>query len=170
MKSLFTKLINLIKLGYISRSLPDTNDEPLTQVSYFNTTLYARVISPYGLYSNLPENTGVILWNVNGHETNPAAMGYYRQDRFKGLASGEVLTGNPITKSYIKFTADGKIEIISTGDVDLTVSGTVNIDAAQTNLGVGGNDIARSGDPVKVNVAGTDYFGTITAGGTNTST
>jgi hypothetical protein len=79
----------------------------------------------------------------------------------------------------IKLTATG-LEITTSGDIDVTAGGdanitanNVNIDASVTNLGVGGEPIARVGDEVQVIItsgssAGT-WDGTITSGGDNTS-
>ena len=69
-------------------------------------------------------------------------------------------------------TVDGEMNITVTGDCNLTAS-NVNIDAATTNLGVGGNKIARLGDAVQVTVVGGSsagvHSGTITSAGVNTS-
>lgn len=192
MKSILTKIKSLIKRGYISRVSTNTSFYQIMQVSYLGKTGDAEYISPYGLYSNCPTKIPVIIWNLQGYENNRAAMPFSEDDRFKDLAVGEVKVGSPVSGSYVYFKADGKIEIKSNGDLDinitgnanLTVSGDVNlnandvnitatssvsIDSPSTSLGTGGNPIARNGDQIKVNVGGTDYFGTITGGGNNTS-
>ena len=69
-------------------------------------------------------------------------------------------------------TVGGAVNITVTGDCDLKAA-NVSIDAATTNLGVGGAPIARVGDAVTVNVIGGSsagpHSGTITGGGVNTS-
>lgn len=72
-------------------------------------------------------------------------------------------------------TIDGAANVVINGDCNLTAS-TVNVDASQTNLGTGGQQIARLGDQVTVQVIGVqpggatiEATGTITEGGTNTS-
>lgn len=57
---------------------------------------------------------------------------------------------------------------VNSANINLTASSKVNIVSPLTSLG-GGLALARTGDAIKVNVGGTDYFGTITGGGTNTS-
>ena len=53
------------------------------------------------------------------------------------------------------------------GDVNLTTTGTVNLNAPNVNLGgSGGSPIARQGDTIQVVVSGTPYNGTITSGST----
>ena len=177
MNSLLTKIKSLIKRGYVSRASANDSFYQIMQVSYLGKAGDAEYISPYGLYSNCPTKTPVVIWNLQGYENNRAAMPFSENDRFKNLAVGEVKVGSPVTESYVYFKSDGKIEIESkgdldiniTGDVNLTASGNVNISAPKTNLGAAGNAIARTGDQIKVNVGGTDYFGTITGGGNNTS-
>ena len=157
----------------------------LTGFSALGRTANAQRISPYGLYANWPLNTKLVKWNILGQEENKVCLAFSQADRFKNLAEGEVIVGNPKTGSYIKFAGDSKIEIVGTdeieinasgdvkinvtGDIDMTVSGNVDVDATQVNLGVGGNQIARLGDQITVNVGGTDYIGAITSAGTNTS-
>ena len=104
-------------------------------------------------------------------------MGYSQAERFKNLESGEVVVGNPVTQSFVKFDKDGNITIDSkkdvtinsTAEINVTSSGSVNVDAPVVNLGSGGLPIARTGDAVTVTISGTPHVGTITGGGTNTS-
>lgn len=164
-KKIYNKIKNLIKFGYVSLETTDSGDYPVAQVTYFGKTLPVEIITPYGLYVNLPENTKVVLWNINANEENQVAIGFSQQDRFKNLESGEVLVGNPKTGSYIKLKANGSIEIESKDKIDITVNGEVDIDAAKINLGSGGARIARLGDEVTVG----SNTGTITGAGVNTS-
>jgi len=130
-------------------------------------------IFPYGMHANLPVDALVTLFSVNGQEQNLAGIGEVPEKRIKNLESGEVVFFHPATKTKIHFKNDDDLDIeVGTGNVNLTAN-NVNIDAVQTNLGVGGPDIARVGDTVEVNVgsgssAGT-WTGTITTGGVNTS-
>jgi len=68
-------------------------------------------------------------------------------------------------------TISGEMNVTVTGDCNLNAD-NVNIDASVTNIGVGGNRIARLGDTVQVaNVqsGGSTANGTITSAGVNTS-
>lgn len=176
MKELYTVSKNLIIRGRVIKSLPDDKSIPLTLITFMGQQQLVMPLFPYGMSANLPEDTEVIAISVNLDESNRICIGYSLNDRFRN-ESGEVTFGNPKTESKIKFDKNGKIaiesksnlEISVTGDVNLTVSGNVNIDASQVNLGSGGNEIARKGDNIVVNVGGSDYTGTITTGGTNTS-
>ena len=173
----YLKLKNIIKLGLVTESVPDTGKINLAKVTYEGKTPRDMpVISPYGLFVNLPPDTLGLILCPNGNEANAVCIGFCADERLKDIASGEVAIGNPLTKSKIHFLADGKIrieasnnadiEIITGGDVKVTAN-NVNIDAQKVNLGVGGNRIARLGDTVHVNTSTGD--GTITSAGENTS-
>lgn len=84
-------------------------------------------------------------------------------------ATGSV---NITQSSGVTIDNSGTTEINSSGNVSVNAP-TVNIEASVTNLGAGGQAIARLGDSVQVNVtsgssSGT-WSGTITSAGTNTS-
>lgn len=164
-KNLDVKLRNLIKRGYVSYFIKDENLHAIAQITYFGKTSNAEIISPYGLSVGLPEETNLIIFNIQGKEENKACIGYSQHDRFLNLKQGEVVIGSPKTKSYIKFKEDGTIEIDSKGTINIKVNGDVNIDATKVNLGVGGAKIARLGDEVTVGMA----KGAITSAGENTS-
>ncbi len=181
MNYLYTKILNLVKRAFVSISLPDDKASGAAQVSYFGKTGISEVVSPYGLSVRLPTGIQVLLFSVQSQENNRAAIGYSQKDRFKDLEEGEVVIGNPLTRSFIKFAKDGSITIDSkakinitsadnviidvTGTVDLKATGEVTVDSPKVNLGVGGPPIARLGDTVMV--SGTP--GTITSAGVNTS-
>ena len=136
---------------------------------------------------------------VGGDEGNLVVLPDRSQDRVKDLKEGEVAFFNPLTKSRTIYRQNGDMEVVTegesgdrlttikkdeittiggkltmtvVGDVDLTAA-NVNIDAATTNLGVGGPAIARVGDAVQVAVTGGSsagtYNGTIISGGVNSS-
>lgn len=181
MKYLYTKILNIVKRAFVSQSLTDDKSSGIVQVSYFGKTGVSEVISPYGLSVRLPTGIQVLLFAVQSQENNRACIGYSQKDRFKDLEEGEVVIGNPLTRSFIKFDIDGNIEIESTGKidiksakdvtidvtgtVDLKATGDVTVDSPKVNLGIGGPPIARLGDTVMV--SGTP--GTITSAGVNTS-
>jgi len=173
LNAICTKLANLIKYAYVSRTIEDNQKVALTQASFLGKTANVQVISPYGLSVHLPLKTKLLLFNIQGIEENRAVIGFSQDERFKNLKEGEVIVGSPKTQTYIKFDKDGNIEIIGKGKINVTTTGDIdfkcdnfNIDATQVNLGQGGNKIARLGDEVTV---GTET-GTITGSGNNTST
>lgn len=169
---MLNRLINLIKRGRVSRTDSDSRKLPIHQVTYMGDTAEFVAIFPYGVHANLPEDAIVTLFSVNGQEQNLAGIGEVPEKRIKNLESGEVVFFHPTTKTRIHFKNNGDLDIDVIGDVNLNAN-NVNIDAAVSNIGVGGNNIARVGDSVEVNVgsgssSGT-WSGTITSGGVNTS-
>jgi len=169
-RRIFNKVHNLIKYGYVSLPGNDfsINGKPVTkahaQIISLGSPRAIAVISPYGLNANLPLKTKVLIWNILGQEDNPVCIGFSQEDRFKDLKPGEVVVGNPKSRAFIKFDKDGNIEINAPGELNIKAT-KVNIDADETNLGVGGAKIARLGDEVTVN----SDIGTITGSGDNTS-
>jgi hypothetical protein len=108
-----------------------------------------------------------------GQEENKVTIGTLPQSRPKGLEEGEFYVSNLLTGSIILFKKSGKIEIQSKNDLDITVSGDVNLTAdtaninANTNLGGGGPAIARVGDDVVGLVFPFPVIGTIGTGSSN---
>lgn len=172
MKKIFNKICNMIKFGYVSLVGKDDTDYPILQATYLNKTSNVLLITPYGLSSNPPLKTKMLLFNILGSESNKAGIAFSLKNRFKNLKAGEVVVGNIETQSFIKFSENGGIEIESAGKIIINVIGDVdlkanevNIDATKTNLGTGGARIARLGDAVDVG----GNPGTITGAGVNTS-
>lgn len=79
-------------------------------------------------------------------------------------------------KGEVYLKNDGKLNAVANEDISLTTQKNINLETAvldvaagQTNLGLGGQPIARLGDEITVVIAGVTYKGTITSGGANTS-
>jgi len=96
-------------------------------------------------------------------------------DRLTTIKKDEIMTvGGDKTVTVTgddTLTVAGKMTITVTGDCDLKAA-SVNIDASVTNLGVGGNAIARLGDAVQVTgvqSGASTATGTITSAGVNKS-
>lgn len=163
-------LRNLIKRAYITLTNDDSGQFSVTQVNSLDKTMPAEAIYPYGLYAQAPVNCLALIMSIQNDEGNLVAIPYGSQIRIKGLKSGEVAVGNVVSKAYIKFDESGNIIINSLTNGKTTVNTDLNVSGSHlTNLGSGGQPIARKGDIIKVNIGGTDYFGTIETGGQNTS-
>lgn len=177
----------------------DDRDIRVQQVAYNGKAEDAEIYAPYGVSYNLPPDCLCLYVQVGGDEGNLVVLPDRSQDRVKDLKEGEVAFFNPLTKSRTIYRQNGDMEVVTegesgdrlttikkdeittiggkltmtvVGDVDLTAA-NVNIDAATTNLGVGGPAIARVGDAVQVAVTGGSsagtYNGTIISGGVNSS-
>lgn len=88
-------------------------------------------------------------------------------------SDGTLSTGKIIIEAqHAVFDLSANFEV-NCSVANITAPSSVNIDSPSTNLGVGGNPIARVGDSVEVTItsgssSGT-WSGTITSGGANTS-
>ncbi|MFA5369083.1 MAG: hypothetical protein WC303_03760 [Candidatus Paceibacterota bacterium] len=107
-----TKISNLIKRGYITLTNSDESSVAYCQVSYLDEKIETiESIYPYGLSANAPLNNIVLLFNVNGSESNLAGIPYSQSNRFKNLKPGEVAIGSPMSGSYIKFNESKDITV-----------------------------------------------------------
>ena len=157
-------IFNLIKRTLVSRKTADSGQFPVAQVSWNGKVGDIEVIYPYGLSGNLPIDSLVLTFNVNGQEENRAGIGNTPKRRFKNLKEGEVAVGNPLTKSVIKFLENGDIEITGTnnqninitGDVNLTVGGNLNITTTgNTTITTTGNTTIDSTGNMSSTIGGT---------------
>lgn len=152
----------------ITRKGSEKSDYPIQQATYLGRVADVTVLFPYGMHANLPiGQTGLMIDRAGRVFMGASAVGRIT------VEEGEVVFFHPQTKSKTTYKNSGNVDIESAKDVNVKAT-NVNVDADVTNLGVGGLPIARAGDPVQVVVtsgssAGT-YTGTITMGGSNTST
>lgn len=156
-------LFNLIKRAVVSRKTADTGQFPAAQVTWNGKVADINVITPYGLYHNLPTDSLVLTFNVLGQEENLAGIGNTPKRRFKNLQEGEVAIGNPLTGSVVKFLENGDIEVTGknnqnvniTGNVNLVVGGNVNITTTgNTTIDSTGNMSSTIGGTLTANVTG----------------
>jgi len=189
---------NFLRRCVISLVGKDERDIRVQQVSYNGKADDAEIWAPYGMSYNLPPDCLSLYAQIGGDEGNLIVFPDRSQDRVKNLKEGEVSFFNPLTKTSTTYRKNGDLEIVTsgdsgdmsvtikkdltitvTGDVNITAGGdvdvtatNVNIDASATNLGVGGQPIARVGDSVEVtgvSSGSSTRTGTITSGGVNTS-
>jgi phage baseplate assembly protein gpV len=129
---------NIIKRCFITKAGADNQQFPVSQISYLEKTSDCEIVMPYGLYGNPPANSMGILFHPFGEEQNRMGIFNVTGSRFKNLKEGEVVAGNPLTLSNIKFDKDGNVTITVknnlqiTVDVDnnITISGSYNLNAA----------------------------------------
>lgn len=189
MLGFLAKLKNIVRAGKITGPADNSKQFPVQQISFKGKLADTLMVFPYGVYANVSTDDALaLMFAIDGNEENRAAIAYTPQKRPTDLANGEVAFYHPFSNSFIKFRNDGTIAIDAkgvlnldaTGDININVSGdanitasSVNIDASVTNLGVGGQPIARVGDAVQVTITGGSSAGTasgtITSGGANTS-
>jgi len=173
---------NMIARCRVSRSGGDGGQFPVNQISYYDKTSECEVITPYGLYSNPPVNSLGILFHSEGQEQNRAGIFNVTGTRFKNLKEGEVVTGNTVSLSNIKFDSDGNViitvknnlEIVVDADNNITIQGAynltsvgnANIEAPTINLTgnvvISGTLTANNG-AITMNAGNFNTTGTITA-------
>lgn len=166
---------NLIKRALITLKVVDSGNYQKGQVSYNEKVKNVHILHDYGFSSSCPIGSLGVLFNVGSQEENITGIfDAPPASRIKNLKTGECIVYNSVTGTYIKQDSDGNFEIETNGG-NVTINNATNviIDADKTDLGIGGNKIARLGDTVEVIVTGGSsagtYSGTITSGGTNTS-
>jgi len=122
--------------------LDDTTPWPLGKCEYNGKPTQYVIMTPYGLFSNAPQDAFVLMFSNQGQESTKFGIEQTPRERFKNLKAGEVAIGNVITKSVVIFKENG--------DVDLTTSGE-NGDLLVT---VKKDSIINIGGDATVNVTG----------------
>jgi len=167
------KLLNMIKRSVVTNPSTDTMQFPIAQISYNGKIANTEILWPYGIGGILPKDSIGLTFAVMGQEENKVTIGSFPQIRPRGLVEGEFYVSNLLTGSIILFKKDGKIEIQSKNNLEISVDGDVNITAntaninAKTNLGGGGPAIARVGDVVNSNSFPFPPIGIIATGSPN---
>ena len=123
-----------------------------------------------GTIGENPANSVIFAWRDGiERKSRPGEKRIYAVNTEDGNVCGEIYLRND---GIIEINNSEDLNIVVNGNVNLTAA-NVNVDAATTNLGVGGPQIARLGDEVTVEVTGGSsagtYKGTITSAGVNTS-
>lgn len=152
-------LLQLIKQAYISAVNDDSKVFPIADVTYNSKISKAVRFSPYGLCSNAPLNSNVILLTIDGMESLKYALCDDMQNRFKNLKEGEVVLYNYVSGSYVYLKENGDvhinckndIQIDVVGDANITVTGDVTITAPTINLT---GDVVISGEAT---IGGIDF-------------
>lgn len=118
---------NLIKRAYVSLVGNDDQQFQTTQISYLNKTNVMEVIYPYGLSGNPPQDSLVLLFNVQAQEENRAGIANLPQQRFRNLNEGEVAVGNYLTTSNVKFADNGDVIVTTRNNQEVTIDQNANI-------------------------------------------
>ena len=73
--NLLRKIKSMIVRAVVTRSLPDTGDYPVVQISYLGKTANAEAIWQYGTSGRLPQDAQVLRLNIEGMEENKVGIG-----------------------------------------------------------------------------------------------
>lgn len=152
--NLINKALQMIKQAYISTVNDDSSVFPTTEVSYNSKKSNVIRFSPYGLCSNTPTNSNVILLSADGQESLKYALSDDMQNRYKNLKEGEVVLYNYMSGSYTYLKENGDIEtecknneiINVVGDSNITIGGDATIDVTgDVTVNAGGDVIVDAG-------------------------
>lgn len=125
----FNKIKNMIKQGVVSLVADDSTVYPQGQAFYNGkTTNYAR-LSPYGLDSNPPLNSHVLLFSSQAQEAVKFGMASDILNRTKNLLEGEVTLYNTLTGDMFKLDADGQLNLQNAegSGIYIDVSGNITL-------------------------------------------
>jgi len=138
-------LKNLLKKGLVTLSRKTAYDG---QTSYMEAVSKYEVVTPYGFYSKAPSGALVLLLNLNGNESNKVGIEFDNKTLID-VESGEVVIYHPVKQSFVKFKADGSIEIEAKSNLNITATTTHTGDVdivgdldITGNLTVGGSIVA----------------------------
>jgi len=120
------KCTQMIKQAFVSKVSDDSSAYPQVQVTHNGKTGDAIRFSPYGLFSNAPDGSFVLLLNINGQESVKFAIPASTINRYKNAKKGECGLYNELTKSFVLMHEDGSIHVDSKKDLNIDVVGNVN--------------------------------------------
>jgi hypothetical protein len=121
----------MIKQGSVSNVTDDSNTYPRSQAAFNDKITDFLRVSPYGVESNPPLSSWVLLLSSQGQESVKVGMAADFLNRIKGLKAGEVRLHNTLTGSNLLLKENGDIEVDSQNDLNITVAGNTTI----TNTG-----------------------------------
>lgn len=129
-------LRNLLRWARITSAGTDDQQFAVQQMEYLGKTSDGLMVFPYGLHGNVPPDSLALMFAVQGHADNRAAIAWTPKDRPQ-LASGEVAFYHPPTDALIKWDQGGNLVITTggNGSADITVNAaasTVNSSASVT--------------------------------------
>jgi len=163
MLKMIKRVTQMIKMAYVSAVGPDTSAYPQGQASYNGKTTNFLRLSPYGLFSNPPSKSVVLLLSSQAQESFKFGISDDMLNRFKGLKEGECGLYNTLTKAFVHLKEDGTIAVYSPNNVEVNADVDVNVVAAgnvsvqagvDVDVQAGGDvSVVASGD---VNITGTN--------------
>ena len=104
-------MINFIKQAYKTLVKGDTSAYPQGQSKYNDKTTDYNRLSVYGLCSNAPVGSHVLLIGSQGQESTKFGIENDFLNRLKGLKEGEVALYNTLTQSLVLLKENGDIRV-----------------------------------------------------------
>lgn len=119
----------MIKQAYLSFVTDDSSVYPKGQAGYNDKTTDFLRYSPYGLCSNPPLGSWVLLLSAQGQEAVKIGLVADLLNRKEGLKEGEAVLYNTLTKSFVLLKENGDIEVDAKNDLVANVAGSATITA-----------------------------------------
>jgi phage gp45-like len=131
---------NLTRMAIKSMPIADTeatengeNKNPIQQmqIQSYDAVKNCGKLGHYGFYGNAPKGSLVVVIQANGQEECLFGAEDDVNNRPRGLAEGEVMVYNTVTKNYLYLDKDGNTRIYAKENMSVNVEkGNVNITIA----------------------------------------
>jgi len=125
---------NQIKTAVKTRIVDDDATIQKMQIQLFDAVKTISKFGMYGLYSNAPKGSFVIVVQSNGQEEVLFGAEDDVNNRPRGLKEGEVMVFNTLTQNYLYMDAEGNTKVYVKKDFNLTADGEVNITATKATF------------------------------------
>lgn len=148
---------NLTRMAIKSLCIGDTeatengenkNPIPQMQTQSYDAVKQCGKLGHYGYYGNAPRGSLVVIMQANGQEECLFGAEDDVNNRPRGLAEGEVMMYNTITKNAIYMKEDGNTEIYTQNDLvaNITNHSVIHIHGNSTIKVEGNSDIGIHGN------------------------
>lgn len=155
---------NLTRMAIKSLCIEDTeatengenkNPIPQMQTQSYDAVKQCGKLGHYGYYGNAPRGSLVVILQANGQEECLFGAEDDVNNRPRGLAEGEVMMYNTLTKNFIYQKADGNTEIYAQNDLvaNITNHSVIHIHGNSTVQVEGNSNIDVKGN-TKIDVKG----------------
>lgn len=163
---------NLTRMAIKFLCIEDTeateNGENKNPIQQMQTQSYDAVkqcgkLGHYGYYGNAPRGSLVVIMQANGQEECLFGAEDDVNNRPRGLAEGEVMMYNTITKNAIYMKEDGNTEIYTQNNLAMNITkdniinilgnSTINVEG-NSNIGIKGNSEVDIEGNADINVTG----------------
>lgn len=121
-RNTLNRITSMIKRGVLTLATQDRGINQVAQATYLGKAANVELITLYGLCSNPPVGSNILLFDVQGQEENRAGLANFPGARFKNLKVGEVAVGNYITKSNVTFLENGDIQVTGKNNMIVTIT------------------------------------------------
>lgn len=129
--------IKTMVINDVGETDDDKNPVQQMQIQTYDATKNCGKLGHYGFYGNAPKGSLVIVLQANGQEETLFGAEDDVNNRPRGLAEGEVMMYNTVTKSYVYLNKDGDVEIYAKTDINVKAEGVCNIICENANITAG---------------------------------